>query len=233
MPVSRPQLGLLFAIVLAIASVLELSASQRTIGGWATVTDGDTFRIGDERIRLAGIDAPESHQTCTDSNGGPYRCGRASTEALAMRLARGPVECSVAEKDTHGRDVAICEDATGTDLNRWLVRNGHATNYIRYSGGRYQEDELAARHEGLGIWAGDFQGPREYRQARTSERTTVSSIAPTGCPIKGNVSSGERIYHLPGSRSYEATGINLARGERWFCSEAAARAAGWRAARPR
>ena len=51
-----------------------------------------------------------------------------------------------------------------------------------------------------------------------------------GCPIKGNVSlrTGERIYHAPGQKYYYATRINWVRGERWFCSELAARAAGWR-----
>jgi hypothetical protein len=51
------------------------------------------------------------------------------------------------------------------------------------------------------------------------------------CPIKGNINSkGERIYHTPwGSRNYDRTKINTAKGERWFCNEAEAVAAGWRA----
>jgi hypothetical protein len=55
--------------------------------------------------------------------------------------------------------------------------------------------------------------------------------APGGCAIKGNISGSGRIYHLPGQENYDATGINEARGERWFCSEAEAQAAGWRRAR--
>ena len=60
----------------------------------------------------------------------------------------------------------------------------------------------------------------------------VSQVAP-GCKIKGNVSidTGERIYHVPGQRYYQQTRINPRHGERWFCSEAEARAAGWRKSR--
>ncbi|TIU00979.1 MAG: hypothetical protein E5W55_01625 [Mesorhizobium sp.] len=55
----------------------------------------------------------------------------------------------------------------------------------------------------------------------------------TSCNIKGNISynTGERIYHVPGQEYYSATRINLLKGERWFCSEADARAAGWRRAK--
>ena len=54
-----------------------------------------------------------------------------------------------------------------------------------------------------------------------------------GCSVKGNISynTGERIYHVPGQRYYSETKISLSKGERWFCSEEAARAAGWRKAR--
>ena len=54
-----------------------------------------------------------------------------------------------------------------------------------------------------------------------------------GCNIKANVnrSTSERIYHVPGQKYYSATRISLLRGERWFCSEVAAREAGWRKAK--
>ena len=53
----------------------------------------------------------------------------------------------------------------------------------------------------------------------------------TGCLIKGNISSkGESIYHVPGDQHYDRTKIRTSKGERWFCSEAEAVAAGWRKA---
>lgn len=55
---------------------------------------------------------------------------------------------------------------------------------------------------------------------------------PSGCVIKGNVNrDGERIYHTLSSKSYEKTKVNLAEGDRWFCTEDEALAAGFRAPR--
>lgn len=63
-------------------------------------------------------------------------------------------------------------------------------------------------------------------------RRSGAGNATGNCQIKGNINSkGDRIYHVPGSRSYGATRINESKGERWFCSEAEAKAAGWRAPR--
>jgi hypothetical protein len=64
------------------------------------------------------------------------------------------------------------------------------------------------------------------------QQPTVQAFAGGNCNIKGNVSinSGERIYHVPGQYYYDATKISFEYGERWFCSEADARAAGWRRA---
>lgn len=59
----------------------------------------------------------------------------------------------------------------------------------------------------------------------------ASSPPTTGCRIKGNISENGKIYHVPGSPSYDQTKIDESRGERWFCTEAEARAAGWRAPR--
>ncbi|MDX8480445.1 hypothetical protein RFN28_18530 [Mesorhizobium sp. VK24D] len=63
--------------------------------------------------------------------------------------------------------------------------------------------------------------------------TASSNYLGIGCNIKGNISyyGGERIYHVPGQEYYSETRINLLKGERWFCSEAEARSAGWRKAR--
>jgi hypothetical protein len=63
-------------------------------------------------------------------------------------------------------------------------------------------------------------------------RPVGAGVSPS-CGIKGNISidSGERIYHLPGQLYYEDTRIRPEYGDRWFCSEADARAAGWRRAR--
>ena len=97
--------------------------------------------------------------------------------------------------------------------------------YRRYSLDYVDEetDAQAARH---GIWAGEFVKPWEWRRGK---RLAANDNAPDQCRIKGNISrKGERIYHLPGGKWYDRTRIDPAKGERWFCSEAEARAVGWR-----
>jgi hypothetical protein len=60
---------------------------------------------------------------------------------------------------------------------------------------------------------------------------TPAQVQSTNCTIKGNISSNGHIYHMPGQRYYNATIIDTAKGERWFCSVSEAEAAGWRAAK--
>jgi hypothetical protein len=83
-----------------------------------------------------------------------------------------------------------------------------------------------ARAEKRGLWSYNCQAPWDYRAHRWD---MASQQAPTGCPIKGNISSKGKIYHMPWSRDYGRTKISPAKGERWFCSEQEAIDAGWRA----
>lgn len=140
-------------------------------------------------------------------------------------VADREVTCDALGTDRYGRTLAVCS-AGGTEVNRALVRAGAATAYRRYSAA-YVADEKAARRDGAGIWAGSVQAPEAFRQAATGAVATAQE----GCLIKGNISDNGRIYHRPGQEYYDATRIDTRRGERWFCSEAEARAAGWRAAR--
>jgi len=105
-----------------------------------------------------------------------------------------------------------------------MVAAGAARAYRRYSD-RYVVAESAAAMAGRGIWAARMQTPESYRHP------AVAEIAPTDCPIKGNIGTSGRIYHRPGQRDYAATRISAAKGEAFFCSEADAIAAGFRAAR--
>ena len=216
-------------LVCAFALLLSAPpATAETVAGHARVSDGDTLRIGDARIRLHGIDAPELDQTCT-AGGRGWACGDWARGRLA-RLAEGrQVACTVVEVDAYGRLVAVCS-AAGRDLGAAMVAEGAALAYRRYSD-RYLPEEAAARRAGLGIWRGGFEAPEAHRHA--DDDPGDSPVAgPGGCAIKGNVSaSGRRLYHVPGGRDYDATRIDTDRGERWFCTEAEARAAGWTRAR--
>ncbi|MDG4854563.1 MULTISPECIES: thermonuclease family protein [unclassified Mesorhizobium] len=210
-----------------------------SIAGVASVIDGDTIEIHGQRVRFNGIDAPESRQYCDDAKGFEYPCGRRSAEALDKFLAASkPVQCSFVTWDRYGRFVGNCTRADGADVAAWMVEHGQALDWSKYSYGAHAAQQAKARAAKLGLWVGNFQAPWDWR-AQHSDDAQVPST-PTfalgsgnaGCNIKGNLSAdGERIYHVPGQKYYGATIINRAKGERWFCSEADALAAGWRRSR--
>lgn len=129
--------------------------------------------------------------------------------------------------DRYGRIVSVCH-AHGEDLNGWMVANGWAMAYRDYSRDYVQQEQSAAAAK-VGIWQGDFVPPWEWRRGKrlAAEQPQVDNSG--ACNIKGNISSsGEHIYHVPGGEYYSRTKISPSKGERWFCSEAEARAAGWR-----
>ncbi|MFW2588300.1 thermonuclease family protein [Sagittula sp. SSi028] len=196
--------------------------------GTAHVIDGDTLDLGDTRIRLHGIDAPERRQTCGGTGTAEWACGAEATERL-KELAEGRfARCEELDRDSYGRVVARCH-VGGRDIGADMVRDGMAVAFVRYSQD-YVDEERAARSAKRGMHALQFDSPQAFRdKARVVTRTTD----PTDCYIKGNISrsSGNRIYHMPGQRDYAATRINPAQGERCFSTEAEARAAGWRPAR--
>ena len=188
------------------------------------VVDGDTLELGGQRVRLYGIDAPERSQIC-DRNAQGWKCGQWSARVLQDLVASGSVRCVTQDRDSYGRDVAICR-AGSTDLGQAMVQAGAALAYARYSA-RYVTDEAQARSAGRGVWSGSMVTPEAYRQA---DKPAAQS-APGSCAIKGNISASGRIYHMPGQRDYVATRIDPAKGEAWFCSARQAQAAGFRAAR--
>lgn len=211
------------ACLTAFAGTLAAAA---TITGTARIVDGDTLDVGVVRIRLHGIDAPEAGQTCLRANGRSWQCGTEATNRLAELAEGKQLECDALDRDQYGRIVAICRQG-GIDLNKALIDEGLAWAFTRYSDD-YAERETVARSSRLGIWQGEAETPWEYRENRW-ERAAAASPRP-GCPIKGNINrQGGRIYHTPWSPWYERTQINEDQGERWFCDEAEAQAAGWRA----
>ncbi|HZH10523.1 MAG TPA: thermonuclease family protein [Microvirga sp.] len=212
--------------------LLSSAAAAETLSGRAEVVDGDTLAIqgASSRIRLYGVDAPESQQPCEDASGKRYLCGSKAADALSALIGRnGRVTCKEEDRDRYGRIVAVCS-ANGQELNAELVRQGWALEYKQYSDGRYADEEAEARRAKRGLWAGKFAAPWEWRRGERlpSEASTGSDRK---CPIKGNISSSGKIYHLPDSKDYAKTTINEADGERWFCTEEEAKAAGWRAPR--
>lgn len=199
--------------------------ADQVISGTARVVDGDTIEINAERIRLEGIDAPETDQTCGGGWFGTWKCGRAATEALKWMTGGRRVECHSAGRDKYDRVLGWCT-ADGRDINREMVRGGHAWAFVKYST-RYQNVEAEARQAKAGIWKGEAEPAWSYRERRWA---AAEPAAPKGCAIKGNVSSSGHVYHTPWSPWYEKVRINTAKGERWFCSEDEAAKAGFRPA---
>jgi endonuclease YncB( thermonuclease family) len=224
-----------WVLVAAIALGAPLKCvPQERIVGRAKVIDGDSFEVGSTGVRLYGVDAPEGRQPCT-RNGRDWRCGEAAAAELRRLIGARDVVCQRRDQDDYGRIVAVCRSGN-TDLGAAMVRAGLAVAYRRYSSD-YVDEERQAQSARRGLWAGEFANPAEWRQ-RDERRTSAASRpdltrpAREGCAIKGNINGdGERIYHVPGSASYDDTVIDDARGERWFCSETEARREGWRAPR--
>jgi len=224
--------------LLLLALSLAACEPAGTISGPARIVDGDTLEIAPVTIRLFGVDAFEGRQACM-RNGGAWRCGDAATRKLEELVGGEAIICTERDTDRYGRTVARCTNGP-VDLGAELVRAGLALAYREYSND-YVDEEEEAEAARRGAWAGSFEAPWDWRRGGSDDsaessaapaRTPASAENSASCRIKGNLSwQGERIYHLPGSSSYEETIIDPARGERWFCSAAEAERAGWRASR--
>lgn len=221
----------MIALIVSAACMASAPAqADAVIAGRAVVVDGDTLDIGRARIRLWGVDAPESRQACTNSAGRPWRCGAAARAALRTLTAGASVRCVRQYFDRDRRQVAKCSIG-GRDLAGELVAKGWVLDYPHFSKGVFQASERQARLRRVGVWQGTVTPPWEWRAQHRQGRIAADDAASRSCPIKGNVNAkGQRIAHAPGQRDYATVRIDTDHGERWFCTMAEARAAGWRPA---
>ena len=152
----------IFKVFTIFIFFLTFKATAGEITGHPIITDGDTIKIINKRIRLHGIDAPESQQLCK-KNSKEYRCGIVATEALVKKINKNQVRCRVQDRlDRYKRYIGVCFVET-INLNQWMVRNGHAVAYRRYSKD-YIKDEDYAKENKLGLWSGDFVTPEKWRK---------------------------------------------------------------------
>ena len=152
---------------LTIALCLFANAAHADVAGTASVIDGDTLKIHGQRMRFHGIVAPESGQLCR-LDGTLWPCGEAATNALVEKIARRAVTCEDLGSDRYGRMIARCTVA-GEDLEAWIVRNGWAPAYRRYSLD-YVDEEADAQAAQHGIWASEFVKPWAWRRGEPLER---------------------------------------------------------------
>ncbi|MBB3452908.1 endonuclease YncB(thermonuclease family) [Rhizobium sp. BK313] len=126
------------------------------------VVDGDTLGRDGDRLRLLGIDAPEYRQQCQRGHV-VWACGEEARKALERLMKTGAAECRGSEHDRYGRLLVTCR-AGDVDINGAMVRSGMAVSY-----GGYAAEEAAARQAKAGLWAGDFERPRDYRREEQVE----------------------------------------------------------------
>src|ERR1700683_119905 len=205
------------------------------ISGIPRVTDGDTMVVGTPTIRLQSIDAPETDQVCLDAKGDRWTCGIEARDRLAAHIAGRSLDCTPSGLDTYRRTLAVCR-LTGEDLNAWMVLEGWALAFERYSKG-YVPDQQVARAEQRGLWIGAFIAPWDWRHRNYKTEVLGATAVPINaqhllinpasavqapspnCIIKGNVNRrGERIYFLPGQLDYPRVNMDKP-GTQWFCTE--------------
>ncbi len=155
-----------YLIALAVALFLSPMALA-DITGQPRVIDGDTLEVAGQRIRLHGIDAPESKQLCR-RDGERWRCGKDATSALKAFLGSRPVSCVELDRDRYRRIVAKCA-VDGVDVGEWMVSQGWAVVYYQYSY-EYSRAEQRAKSARRGIWAGEFEKPWEWRKQQRERR---------------------------------------------------------------
>ena len=162
---------ILFSLLILLTLPGYSISNEKTISGNAKVIDGDTIKINKKKIRLFGIDAPEKKQICKKlyisffifNFQEDYKCGEKSALALLKKLKNKKVECIFEEKkDIYKRNIGTCY-IKNQDINKWLVKNGYAIAYKKYSK-KYVLDEKYAKENKLGIWVGNFVEPEKWRR---------------------------------------------------------------------
>jgi len=235
-------------VAIAFAAFLACSTAQAAdLSGVPRIIDGDTLAIGSTKVRLAGIDAPETDQVCLNANGMRWTCGIDARNELVAHIAGREINCTPSGFDVYRRTLATCYLA-GEDLNGWMVQQGWALAYVKYSSA-YRQVEEDARANQRGLWQGAFIAPWDWRH-RNNKTVILGAFsvpieawamllgpsategAPSPeCTIKGIISrNGERIFHTEHQSSYGRIKMDKGGGRRWFCSPEEAEAAGWRRA---
>ena len=152
------RLALTFTLIL----LLPISTAHADITGKPRVIDGDTIHIGDTKIRLHGIDAPEMKQTCRTSKGKEQMCGVLAKQALERLVKGQDVTCKGDTRDRYKRLIAVCYVGQ-LNINEQMVADGWALAYRRYSTD-YVRAETLAKSRREGMWRTEFVPPWIWRK---------------------------------------------------------------------
>ena len=160
-------------LVFIFFSLFYQILNAEEIYGAPRVIDGDTVYINSKKIRLEGIDAPEIRQKCKKpflkisaligfQSSKSYPCGVTSKRKLIDKIDNTKIKCITSSKDRYKRYLATCYKEK-INLNKWMVRYGHAVAYKKYSKD-YVRDEEFAKENKLGLWEGSFTMPEKWRK---------------------------------------------------------------------
>jgi len=212
------------AVVLVLHGAWPTASRAETGAQSVSVIDGDTVQVDETVIQLFGIDAPELGQMCRH-DGNWFHCGLDAAFELnkLIGLEEAPLHCmSPKGKTGHGSQVCLVGHI---DLAHVLLSSGYVIATPE-AGADYREAESSARSAGLGLWHSEFVRPMDWRAGR--RLSAESERAADACPIKAIVSrNGERHYYVPTDKIYDTVEPDLTNQDRRFCSDEAARLAGW------
>ncbi len=163
----------MFTRFIIIFLIFISNGAAEEISGLPKIIDGDTIHINNYKFRLEGIDAPEMRQQCQKESlkvssiigftfYKDYSCGKVSKEKLISKIRGSKIKCIFTTKDKYKRYIATCYKEK-INLNQWMVRNGYAIAYRRYSK-KYVPDEDFAKEKKLGLWQGKFISPEKWRK---------------------------------------------------------------------
>lgn len=166
------------ALIAALLVATPLHAA--TLEGKADVVDGDTIKVESSVVvRLQGIDAPETLQTC-ERDGKSYECGKRATKALADFIAGRPVRCELVGRDGFKRALGVCF-VGGTEINAAMVAQGWALAFVKYSDA-YSAQQAEAEIAKAGMWAGTFARPWDWRLGKAEVTLIVQGELPSASP---------------------------------------------------
>jgi micrococcal nuclease len=218
------------------ATAAPKKAPAAAVAGLVAVTgvvDGDTIKVRlagvTERVRVIGIDTPElASRECYAQQAASKM--QSLVQSKQVRLVADPTQD---DRDRYGRLLRHVRLADGRSVAQLLIAGGFGREYTydRPYAGRdsHLEAQRAAQAADRGIWSSGCLSAVAPAPVAPAPSASPPAAGSGACTIKGNISSeGEKIYHVPGGAFYEQTKISTAKGERWFCSESDAVAAGWR-----
>ena len=147
---------------LFVLLVISLLSSNISLANSLKIIDGDTIVLNGEQIRFEGIDTPELKQTCLKDNE-EVKCGMLAKKLLIEKIGNNIPTCIGKKKDFYKRTLAECF-VNGESLSSYMVKSGFAFDYVKYSKGKFENDQNFAKENKLGLWNSKFDYPWVWRK---------------------------------------------------------------------